>query len=98
MRYRRPNVARHSSISWNLMIGRKPMKVAQQHGHSPVTMLSTYAACTEDMLKDDVNAIRRAMTSAPSDEPHNSADEIRRSIGTRRAPPTGETSLPTAQS
>jgi hypothetical protein len=33
IRYRKPYAARHSSVSWNLMIGRNPLFVAQQHGH-----------------------------------------------------------------
>lgn len=34
IRYRSPYVARHTSVSWNLMIGREPQWVAKQHGHS----------------------------------------------------------------
>jgi integrase len=33
-RYRKPYAARHSSESWNLMIGRNPLSVAKRHGHS----------------------------------------------------------------
>jgi hypothetical protein len=43
------------------MIGRNPLLVAQQHGHSPLTMLSVYAAWTAGSLEVDVAAIRRAM-------------------------------------
>lgn len=87
-RYRRPNVARHSSISWHLMIGRKPLWVAQQHGNSPVIMLSTYAAWTEDVLKADVDAIRRAMNVSPTHhEPHTGIDGLRHCVGMRRNPP-----------
>ncbi len=32
LRYRKPYCARHSSVSWNLMIGRNPLWVAKQHG------------------------------------------------------------------
>lgn len=45
--YRKPYAARHSSVSWNLMIGRNPLFVAQQHGHGILPMLSVYAAWTE---------------------------------------------------
>jgi integrase len=31
IRYRPPYTARHTSVSWNLMIGRNPLRVAQQH-------------------------------------------------------------------
>lgn len=33
IRYRRPYNARHSSVSWNLMIGKSPLWVSKQHGH-----------------------------------------------------------------
>ena len=34
IRYRKPHGARHTSVSWDLMIGRNPLWVARQHGHS----------------------------------------------------------------
>jgi integrase len=61
IRYRKPYVARHSSVSWDLMIGRNPLWVAQQHGHSLMTMLRVYAAWTVSALESDVMAIRQAM-------------------------------------
>jgi len=61
LRYRRPYVARHSSVSWNLMIGKNPLWVAKQHGHSLSTMLRVYAAWAEDMVESDVEAIRRSI-------------------------------------
>jgi integrase len=64
IRYRRPYTARHSSVSWDLMVGGNPMYVAQQHGHRIITMLTTYAAWTEGSLESDVLAIRRAMDSS----------------------------------
>jgi integrase len=39
IRYRKPYCARHSSVSWDLMIGRGALWVARQHGHSIATML-----------------------------------------------------------
>ena len=39
IRYRKPYAARHSSVSWDLMLGRNPLWVAKQHGHSIATML-----------------------------------------------------------
>ena len=39
IRYRRPYVARHTSVSWDLMIGRSALWVARQDGHSIATML-----------------------------------------------------------
>jgi hypothetical protein len=61
IRYRKPYAARHSSVSWNLMMGRNPLWVAKQHGHSILTMLTVYAAWTEGALEADVTTIRRAM-------------------------------------
>jgi hypothetical protein len=64
-RYREPYNARHSSVSWNLMIGKDPLWVAKQHGHSVQTMLETYAAWTEGAKESDIEAIKQAMNTAP---------------------------------
>jgi len=61
LRYRRPYTARHSSVSWNLMVGKNILWVAKQHGHSTVTMLRTYAAWVDGALDTDVEAIKRSM-------------------------------------
>jgi len=61
IRYRRPYMARHTSVSWNLMIGRNPLLVAKEHGHRPTTMLSVYAAWLDGAEESDVAAIREAM-------------------------------------
>jgi hypothetical protein len=61
IRYRKPNAARHSSVSWDLLIGRNPLFVAKQHGHSLTTMLSIYAAWVEGAQEVDIDAIRAAM-------------------------------------
>jgi len=63
-RYREPYNARHSSVSWNLMIGKNPLWVAKQHGHSVQTMLEVYAAWTEGAKESDIEAIKRAMESS----------------------------------
>jgi integrase len=47
IRYRKPYAARHTSVSWNLMLGRNPLLVAKEHGHRIITMLTVYAAWTE---------------------------------------------------
>jgi integrase len=60
MRYRRPYAARHTSVSWNLMIGRNALLVAKEHGHRPLTMLTVYAAWTEGSPEHDIRAIRAA--------------------------------------
>ena len=64
MRYRDAYNARHSSVSWNLMIGKNPLWVAKQHGHSVQTMLTIYAAWTEGAQDKDIEAIKRAMDRA----------------------------------
>jgi integrase len=61
LRYRRPYTARHSSVSWNLMVGKNVLWVAKQHGHSIVTMLRIYAAWAEGAVETDVEAIKRSM-------------------------------------
>jgi hypothetical protein len=61
LRYRRPYTARHSSVSWNLMIGKNPLWVAKQHGHSIATMLRVYAAWAEGAVDSDGEAIQQAM-------------------------------------
>ena len=38
VRYRRPYTARQTSVSWNLMVGKNPLWVAKQHGHSIATV------------------------------------------------------------
>ena len=57
----KPYNARHSSVSWNLMVGKNPLWVAKQHGHSVQTMLEVYAAWTEGARGADIEAIRQAM-------------------------------------
>jgi integrase len=61
IRYRTPYTARHTSVSWNLMIGRNPLFVAQQHGHQILTMLTVYAAWTAGSPETDIFAIQRSM-------------------------------------
>jgi hypothetical protein len=43
IRYRKPYLARHTSVSWSLMVGRNPLLVAKEHFHRIPTMLSVYA-------------------------------------------------------
>jgi hypothetical protein len=68
-RYRRPYTARHSSVSWNLMIGRNPLWVAKQHGHSIATMLRVYAAWADGAIESDIEAIKRSMDQATAAVP-----------------------------
>lgn len=66
VRYREPYAARHSCISWNLMIGKNLLWVAKQHGHSVQTMLANYAAWTEGAKEEDIEAIKTAMNARPT--------------------------------
>jgi hypothetical protein len=43
------------------MLGKSPLWVATQHGHSPTTMLRTYTAWTGGTPETEIAAIRRAM-------------------------------------
>jgi hypothetical protein len=45
------------------MLGRNPLWVAKQHGHSISTMLSIYAAWVEGALEVDVETIRESMNA-----------------------------------
>jgi integrase len=65
LRNRRPYVARHSSVSWNLMIGKNLLWVSKQHGHSIDTMLRVYATWIEGTSDCDVAAIKRGMARRP---------------------------------
>jgi len=66
IRYRKPYAARHSSVSWNLMMGKKPLWVAKQHGHSLETMLRSYGAWAEGAVETDIGHVERAMASRPN--------------------------------
>ena len=61
VRYRRPYNARHTSVSWDLMIGRSALWVARQHGHSIATMLRFYAAWADGALE----SVRRSTRETP---------------------------------
>jgi integrase len=63
LRYRRPYTARQTSVSWDLMIGKNPLWVAKQHGHSIATMLRAYAAWAERTAEVDVEAIKQSMNA-----------------------------------
>jgi hypothetical protein len=59
--FRRPYCARRTSVSWNLIIGKNPLFVSRQHGHSVTTMWRTYAARMEGALESDIALIQAAM-------------------------------------
>jgi integrase len=61
LRPRAPYKARHSFITWNLMIGNNPLWVAKQHGHSAHLMLDVYANWMEGTDAADIARIEQAM-------------------------------------
>jgi len=63
VRYRDPYTARHSSVSWRLMCGGNPLRVAKNHGHSVQTMLEIYATWIEGAGDEEVSATKQAMES-----------------------------------
>ncbi len=65
IRYRKPYCTRHSSVSWDLMVGQTPLWVAKQHGHSITTMLRAYAAWAEGAIETDIEAIKHAIDFSP---------------------------------
>jgi integrase len=89
IRYRKPYCARHSSVSWDLMIGHNPLWVAKQHGHSITTMLRVYAAWAEGAIESDIKAIKRAMRSGPTQAAATAVSKPQspRTAAQRRTPP-----------
>lgn len=63
LRYRRPSTARHTSVSWDLMIGRSALWVARQQGHSMAAMLHFYAAWADGTDESGIERIRAALNS-----------------------------------
>jgi hypothetical protein len=47
------------------MVGRNPLWVAKQHGHSITPMLRAYAAWAEGAIEADIDAIKHAMDFSP---------------------------------
>src|ERR1700692_2236279 len=66
IRRRGPYHARHSSVTWQLMLGKNLLWVAKQHGHSGEVMLRMYAAWLEGATDSDIHAIKQAMEKRPA--------------------------------
>ena len=47
------------------MLGKKPLWVAKQHGHSLETMLRSYTAWAEGAVESDIRHVERAMAARP---------------------------------
>jgi integrase len=65
IRRRGPYHARHSSVTWQLMLGKNLLWVAKQHGHSVEVMLRMYAAWLDGATHADIYAIKKAMEKRP---------------------------------
>jgi integrase len=65
IRRRGPYHARHSSVTWQLMLGKNLLWVAKQHGHSVEVMLRMYAAWLDGATEADIQTIRMAMERRP---------------------------------
>ena len=96
LRYRRPYTARQTSVSWSLMVGKNPLWVAKQHGHSIATMLRAYAAWAEGAAEVDVEAIKRSMDRTVPLSAENLAVDLPEDdrIQTQSAPSSAPTSSP----
>jgi integrase len=66
VRRRGPYHARHSSVTWQLMLGKNLLWVAKQHGHSVEVMLRMYAAWLDGATEADIYAIKNAMEKRPA--------------------------------
>src|SRR5713226_6435435 len=66
IRRRGPYHARHSSVTWQLMLGKNLLWVAKQHGHSVEVMLRMYAAWLDGATESDIQAIKQAMETRPA--------------------------------
>lgn len=67
IRYREPYHTRHTSVTWNLMIGKNLLWVAKQHGHSPGVMLKVYSDWMEECDDEAIERIRREMDNGAPD-------------------------------
>jgi hypothetical protein len=69
------------------MVGKNPLWVAKQHGHSIATMLRAYAAWAEGTAEVDVEAIKRSMNASESPPSRNLAVNlsVAEALQTKRA-------------
>ena len=80
--------ARHSSVTWQLMLGKNLLWVAKQHGHSVEVMLRMYAAWLDGATDSDIHAIKLAMEKRPAarvENPNQRAAISAVHAGTNRA-------------
>jgi integrase len=82
LRPRAPYKARHSFITWNLMIGKNLLWVAKQHGHSAHLMLDVYANWIEGTDASELARIEQAMQRSPArwHQPGTSAGRLTQTL------------------
>lgn len=93
-RGRGPYHARHTFVSWNLMLGKPLLWVAQQAGHSVEVMLRMYAKWLDGATPADIEAIRKFLQGSKPAAPRpagagRSASVISLPERPRRAPGFG---------
>jgi integrase len=66
LRPRAPYKARHSFITWSLMVGKNPLWVAKQHGHSAHLMLDVYANWLDGADVPEIARIEQSMQRSPT--------------------------------
>ncbi len=74
------------------MLGKNPLWVARQHGHTVRTMLEVYAAWADGAVESDVAAIRRSMRISGITEPSRRTGWFRRLL--QRWLPSGRGEMP----
>jgi hypothetical protein len=62
------------------MIGKNPLWVAKQHGHSVQTMLETYAAWLEETTEADLRVIQKAIEAPATSALAASATKVARPL------------------
>jgi hypothetical protein len=88
VRRRGPYHARHSSVTWQLMLGKNLLWVAKQHGHSVEVMLRMYAEWLDGATEADIQSIKQAMEKRPVARaaiPYKRAEISAVNAGTNRA-------------
>lgn len=63
IRYREPYNARHSFVSWSLMIGKNPMWCSKQFAHGVQLMYERYGTWIEGATEADLAAIRQSLAA-----------------------------------
>lgn len=61
IRYRRPYQLRHTSVTWNLLVGANPLWVADQHGHGMGVSLKVYAKWLRGTSEAEIDRLTRAL-------------------------------------